>query len=344
MSFRLKPWNGAGIVGIVLISAGLFVTALQPQTWGVPRLPLGSSPLCSRYSGLPDNWPSDHRSGMVYLQKGEFILGTTLGYEEERQEIKTRVKGFWIDQTEVSVAQFAAFVKATGYVTEAEREGGGLVFRQPSVAELSQRPYAWWNYVKGANWRHPAGNGSKVKDNQPVTQVTLADAKAYADWLGHDLPTEAEWEYAAKAGRQGAELEKEPRDAAGKPVANFWQGDFPSQNTVEDGYQGLAPVGCYPANDNKLYDMVGNAWEQTRDVYRESHQANFFQNVSANNQKADQAMVIKGGSHLCGRDFCVRYRPSAREAHEANLPTSHIGFRTVLREKAISRLPDFEAW
>ncbi len=344
MSFRLKPWNGVGIVGIVLVSAGLFVTTLQSQTWAVPHLPLGSSPLCNRYSGLPDNWPSDHKAGMVYLQEGEFILGTTLGYVEERQEIKTRVKGFWIDQTEVSVAQFAVFVKATGYVTESEREGGGLVFRQPSAAELGQRPYAWWNYVKGAYWRHPAGSGSKVKDNEPVTQVTLADAKAYAVWLGHDLPTEAEWEYAAKAGRQGAELEKEPRDATGKPLANFWQGDFPTQNTVEDGYQGLAPVGCYPANGNNLYDMVGNAWEQTRDVYRESHQANFFQNVSAHNQKADQVMVIKGGSHLCGRDFCVRYRPSAREAHEANLPTSHIGFRTVLRDKAISRLPDFEAW
>jgi len=344
MSFRLKPWNDAGLVGIVLITATLFFTAWLSQTWAIPPLPLGSSQLCKRFSGTPDDWGKNNKAGMVYLPDGEFILGTTLGYEEERQEVKTQLKGFWIDQTEVSVAQFAAFVKATGYVTEAEKEGGGLVFRQPSATELSQRPYAWWNYVKGANWRHPTGSDSKVYGNQPVTQVTLADAKAYADWLGHDLPTEAEWEYAAKAGRQGTGLEKEPRDSAGKPLANFWQGEFPSQNTVEDGYQGLSPVGCYPANDYKLYDMVGNVWEQTQDNYRESHQAQLFQKVSESYPKPDRLIVIKGGSHLCGRDFCVRYRPSAREAHEANLPTSHIGFRTVLRDKAISRLPDFEAW
>jgi len=344
MSFKLKSWNDVGILGIVFIVATLIVSALLSQLLANSLLPLGSSQLCKRYSGLPDNWASDKMAGMVYLSSGEFILGTTLGYEEERQEIKTHVKGFWIDQTEVSVAQFAAFVKATGYVTEAEREGGGLVFRQPTSPDLSQRPYTWWNYVKRANWKYPEGSGSKARDNEPVTQVTLSDAKAYAGWIGHDLPTEAEWEYAAKASRHGANLEQEPRDSAGKPLANFWQGEFPTRNTLEDGYQGLAPVGCFPANNNKLYDMVGNTWEQTQDVYRESHQAQFIQYVSANNPKPNQLMVIKGGSHLCGRDFCVRYRPSAREAHEANLPTSHIGFRTVLRDKEVNSLPNFEAW
>ena len=344
MSLGLKSRNDAGIAGIIFTLVAITFTALLLQTWAAPQLSLGTNQLCTHYSGLPDNWASDTHAGMVYLHDGEFILGTTLGYQEERQEIKTQVKGFWIDQTEVTVAQYSAFVKATGYVTEAEREGGGMVFRQPSATELNQRPYAWWSYVKGADWRHPAGSGSTVSDNQPVTLVTLADAKAYADWLGHDLPTEAEWEYAAKAHRQGAELEKEPRDADGRPLANFWQGVFPTENTSEDGYQGLAPVGCYSGNSYKIYDMVGNAWEQTQDAYRESHQPQVSQDMTANNQKPDRPMVIKGGSHLCGRDFCVRYRPSAREAHEANLPISHIGFRTVLRDKATNLLPDFEAW
>ena len=159
------------------------------------------------------------------------------------------------------------------------------------------------------------------------------------------MPTEAEWEYAAKAGHNGAKLEKEPRDANGKPLANFWQGTFPTLNNREDGYLGLAPVGCFAANDFKLYDMIGNAWEQTRDVYTESHQLPAVAYASQPNIIPNQAMVVKGGSHLCGRDFCVRYRPSAREAHEANLPIAHIGFRTVLRQPPAAKpLPEINAW
>lgn len=345
MSLGLKSWKDAGHAGIffTLLSVALLLISTVQSNQDHP-INLGSPELCASYSGLPDNWPKNSRSGMIYVSGGEFTLGTTFGYEEERQEINTQVQGFWIDQTEVTVAQFAAFVNATGYITEAEHEGGGLVFRQPSAAEFTERPYAWWNYQKGADWRHPNGVDSTAKDNQPVTLVTLADAKAYVDWLGHDLATEAEWEYAAKAGRQGADLEREPRNIQGKPLANFWQGEFPSQNTTEDGYLGLAPVGCYPSNQFKIYDMLGNAWEQTKDVYQASHQPNAVQDATVESLKPDRQMVIKGGSHLCGRDFCVRYRPSAREAHEANLPTSHIGFRTVVRDAAASRLPGFAAW
>ena len=314
---------GAAILGLNLAFAA-YCPAATPDS-------LGTASLCTRYSGLPSQWGKDRLAGMVQVHGGEFILGTTLGYPEERQELKTQVHSFWIDQTEVTVAQFAAFVKATGYVTEAEHEDGGVVFHAPTAAQLNQRDYAWWIYVKGANWRHPTGPESVAANNHPVNLVTLNDALAYAKWVGHDLPTEAEWEYAAKAGLHGPQLEKQPRNSQGKPLANFWQGTFPLLNTQEDGHEGLAPVGCYSANGYKIYDMVGNVWEQTKDVYTPSHQAQPPQAVTESPIRPDQAMVVKGGSHLCGQDFCVRYRPSAREAHEANLPISHIGFRTVFR-------------
>lgn len=347
MILRKKSWGGAGLSGIVFTGVVLltlyFVSVMPLSAISLPLL--GSSELCRKYNGLPDNWRSDTRAGMVHINDGNFTLGTTLGYEEERQEIKSQVKDFWVDQTEVTVAQFADFVNETGYKTEAEREGGAVVFRKPVAKEQNQFSYKWWVYVKGADWCHPSGIQSSSINNLPVTLITLADAQAYAKWLGHDLPTEAEWEYAAKAGHeQSASLESEPRDAKGKPVANFWQGEFPSRNSAEDGYDGLAPVGCYPANDFKLYDMLGNAWEQTKDRYSESHQLEPVKEVKESPVKVNQTMVIKGGSHLCGRDFCVRYRPSAREAHEANLPISHIGFRTVIRGNAEDALPAFNPW
>ncbi len=154
------------------------------------------------------------------------------------------------------------------------------------------------------------------------------------------MTTEVEWEYAAKAEQQGANLEKEPRDEKGKPLANFWQGDFPLLNTAEDGYEAIAPVGCYPANAFNLYDMIGNVWEQTKDIYSESHS---LVNSATSSPLPNKPMVIKGGSYLCGQNFCVRYRPSAREAHEANLPIAHIGFRTVLRESTVAN-DEFNPW
>ena len=313
-------------------------THAQEQAPATAQALLGSKEHCVQYPGLPPKWGQDARAGMVHLAGGQFVLGTQFGYEDERQEANTQVSGFWIDQTEVTVAQFASFVKATGYVTEAEKQGNAAVFKKPTPAEVKAKDYAWWNVINGADWNHPTGPGSTAEPNQPVTLVTLADAQAYAHWLGRELPAEAQWEYAAKAGRQGKALEKEPRDARGKPAANFCQGTFPSVNTAEDGFIGLAPVGCFPANGFKLYDMVGNAWEQTKDPYIGPHEppASIVRlagsPAAAPTVAAHQAMVVKGGSHLCGRDFCVRYRPSAREAHEANLPTSHIGFRTVVTD------------
>lgn len=304
---------------------------------------LGTEAQCGRYAGLPKDWGHDIHAGMVHLSGGEFVLGTRQGYPDERPAGSghTRVAGFWIDQTEVTNAQFIAFVNATGYVTDAERQHGGAVFHTPTQAELSARPLAWWSWVEGASWRHPEGPGSDLpgRENHPVTLVTQRDALAYAQWLGRDLPTEAEWEYAGKAGHEDATLDTAPRDPAGKPSANYWQGAFPVMNTNEDGHVGRSPVGCYAASDYKLYDMIGNAWEWTRDVYTGQHQGHANGDTAAvapagriHAGRGNTPMVIKGGSFLCSSDYCVRYRASSREQQEADLPASHIGFRTVLRE------------
>jgi formylglycine-generating enzyme required for sulfatase activity len=250
------------------------------------------------------------------------------------------VTGFWIDQTEVTVAQFAAFVRATAYVTEAERDGGAVLFHTPSDEELQQRQLAWWRFVAGADWRHPEGPYSGMPPaNLPVTLVTQADALAYARWLGRDLPTEVEWEYAGKAGREGKELDTAPRDGQGKPSANYWQGMFPTYDAGADGHHGLAPVGCYAANPFHLYDMIGNVWEWTRDPYTGPRQPHANGDTAAalpaglrTAARRDRQMVIKGGSFLCSPDYCVRYRAAAREAQEADLGAAHIGFRTVLRD------------
>jgi formylglycine-generating enzyme required for sulfatase activity len=286
---------------------------------------------------------------MVRIPAGSFHFGSTQGYPDERpgSAAPVRVAAFWMDRTEVTMAQFAAFVRATGYVTGAERQGGAVVFHQPSDKELGTRPYAWWTFVKGADWRHPGGPGSSVEvgtedlQHLPVAFVTEADALAYARWLGRDLPTEPEWEYAGKAGREGPELDTAPRDTAGRPTANYWQGAFPAFDAREDGHAGLAPVGCYAANAFGLHDMIGNVWEWTQDGYSGPHQPHMNGDTAvAAAQTApggyapNRAMVIKGGSFLCSPDFCVRYRASAREAQEADLATAHIGFRTVLRERS----------
>lgn len=303
-------------------------------------LSFGAESSCQTYSGLPENWLKDPKSGMALIPQGEFILGSNHGYLEERPANQTKrpVRSFWIDRTEVTNAQFQAFVSATAYVTDAERQGGAAVFHKPTEEELNIRDLAWWTFGKGVSWRHPEGPHSTIegKHNQPVTLVTQADALAYARWLGRDLPTEAEWEYAAKAGHEGAELDEAPHDEEGKPAANYWQGAFPVLNTGEDGHDGLAPVGCYEANAFGLHDMIGNAWEWTKDIYTGPHQPHTngdTAEIMPKNRKANIRMVIKGGSFLCSNDYCARYRASSREQQEADLATSHIGFRTVLRRQ-----------
>ncbi|MGC4059636.1 MAG: formylglycine-generating enzyme family protein [Aquabacterium sp.] len=297
-----------------------------------------SATVCAGGPALPSGWPNGLHAGQVRVAAGEFSMGSQHGYADERPALPSRVASFWIDRTEVTNAQFAAFVAATGHVTSAERQGGTAVFAVPTPAELKARPMAWWRYVKGADWRHPQGPSSSIKGkaNWPVVHVTQADALAYAQWLGRDLPTEAEWEYAAKAGRQGPELDAAPRNAQGKPAANYWQGNFPLLDTAEDGHAGVAPVGCYAPNAWGLYDMIGNVWEWTKDAYRGPRQPHANGDpalVQPRPVSLDQGKaVIKGGSYLCAPDYCVRYRASARESQEPDVATSHVGFRTVSRQ------------
>jgi formylglycine-generating enzyme required for sulfatase activity len=249
--------------------------------------------------------------GMLWIPPGTVTMGSDV-YPEETSRTAT-VNGFWIDRTEVTNAEFATFVKATNYVTVAERPGtkGAAVFVLPSGDTDLSRATNWWRYVEGANWRHPGGPDTSIEGREhfPVVAITYEDAAAYANWKGRRLPTEAEWEHAARAGASQLPEREQPKDA------NTWQGVFPIIDTAEDGFTGIAPVGCFKPNAYGLHDMIGNVWEFAADAYENATPA---------------AHVIKGGSFLCAPNYCLRYRPAARQPQEDGLGTSHVGFRTVL--------------
>ncbi len=263
----------------------------------------------------------DSREGMVWIPDDTVTLGSLEFFPEERPLRTEELAGFWIDRHAVTNAQFAAFVEATGYVTLAERDapggGGGAVFGAPrQVVDLSDISQ-WWRFDPEANWRQPRGAGSSVdgRESFPVVQIAYEDALAYAQWRGRDLPTEAEWEHAARGGleRQAYVWGNEARPD-GRYMANYWQGEFPYRDSGDDGHAGLAPVGCYPANGFGLYDMAGNVWEWTTQPWPGSG-----------------SRVIKGGSFLCADSYCLRYRPAARQPGDETFSTEHIGFRTVWR-------------
>jgi len=233
------------------------------------------------------------------------------------------VAAFNIDLHEVTNAQFAAFVAATQYVTVAERKGPDGA---PMGAALFDRKQARWRIDPAAQWRRPEGSGSDIegREQYPVVMVAYEDALAYARWAGRRLPTENEWEFAARGPYPApAHRDGEAYDEAGRPRANTWQGVFPFKDSGEDGYEGLAPVGCFPAGAHGLYDMAGNVWEWTLDRYEGAEPAD------AARRDATSTRVIKGGSHLCARNFCARYRSGARQPGDETLGMSHVGFRTV---------------
>ena len=307
---------------------------------------------CDAYAGLPAQ--NDETAGMAYISGGSFKMGSERHQPEERFIHVVRVDGFWIDRHEVTNAQFKQFVDATGYVTLAERGlpeahagvakdllvPGSVVFIQST--DIGHRGATQsWRYIAGTSWRHPSGPGSSIlgKHNHPVVHVAYEDALAYALWRGRTLPTEAEWEFAARGGRDGEDDWSSAFDADGNAIANTWQGIFPVLDTKDDGYSGTAPVGCFKPNGFGLYDMIGNVWEWTSDLYRSGHSREATINptgpdYTSINVAAGQSArrVIKGGSYLCSSNYCSRYRPAARQPQEADLSTAHVGFRTVLKK------------
>ncbi|MEL6768151.1 MAG: formylglycine-generating enzyme family protein [Pseudomonadota bacterium] len=286
------------------------------------------------------------KAGMVFIEGGSFLMGSEKREDrpEEAPVREARVGDFWIDAHEVTNAQFARFVAETGYRTVAERglsaeafpaipaalrRPGAMVFSPPRMVANLDDVSQWWRYVAGANWQAPLGPGSTIEQfpEHPVVHIAWEDAMAYAAWLGRDLPTEAEWEYAARGGLEGADY---TWGEAYNPVegwkANTWQGQFPSENTVGDGWLTTAPVGCYDPNGYGLYDMAGNVWEYVGDHWDAR---------PADDQPAEETRVtVKGGSWLCTPLYCGRYRPAARQPQELSLGANHIGFRTVLRVTA----------
>jgi formylglycine-generating enzyme required for sulfatase activity len=304
--------------------------------------------------------------GMIAIPGGTFRMGSDRHYPEETPVHRVTVSSFFIDPTPVTNRQFKEFVKATGHVTFAEippnpRDypgalphmiyAGSLVFVPPSRQVDLSHWGEWWTFLKAANWRHPYGPKSNINnlDNHPVVHVTFADAVAYAQWAGKELPTEAEWEFAARGGLDGAEYawgsEFTP---GGKHQANTWQGEFPRQNMNEDGYERTSPVTAFEPNGYGVSDMIGNVWEWTTDWYTQKHDADapkaccIPENPRGGDENASYdpcqpnikipRKVIKGGSHLCAPNYCRRYRPAARHAEAVETSTSHVGFRCVARK------------
>ena len=284
----------------------------------------------------------------VHIPGGTFQMGSAEYYEEEGPVHSETVKPFWIDRYDVTNADFAKFVAATHYVTDAERKpdpadypdipqdklvAGGAVFIAPKGGvRTMEDPMQWWGFVAGADWRHPDGPGSSIagRDNAPVVQVSYNDALAYAKWVGRELPTEAQYEYAARGGLDGKTYAwGDELTPGGVYQANVWQGTFPTVNTVADGFSSRAPVGCFPANGYGLYDMIGNVWKWTASLYT-TPGPDTMPDMPMDRKPATRVLrTIKGGSFLCAPNYCRRYRPAARQSQETGFSAAHLGFRTV---------------
>nr|WP_089219829.1 formylglycine-generating enzyme family protein [Sphingomonas laterariae] len=303
---------------------------------------------------------------MIAIKGGQFRMGSDRHYPEEAPAHDVIVDDFLIDETPVTNAQFAAFVAATGHVTLAETppnpddypgilpemiRAGSLVFTPPPGPIPLHDPFAWWSFTFDADWRRPLGPGSTIDgiEDHPVVHIAYADAVAYAAWAGKLLPTEAQWEYAARGGLDGRDYAwGDELEAGGRHHANVWQGQFPWQNLVGDGWDRTSPVRSFAPNGHGLYDMIGNVWEWTSDWYVDRHAASQSASpccVPRNPRGPAEAdshdpctpdlaigrRVLKGGSHLCAPNYCQRYRPAARHPQPIDTSTSHVGFRCVAR-------------
>jgi formylglycine-generating enzyme required for sulfatase activity len=376
---RVRPTGRAiGLIGLTviaflstyLLTLGLSSARHRPPSRGMigvkaDDLVAAPGPHTTRPGERPKEPPP---RGMIWIPGGEFVMGTDseTAWPDERPAHRVQVDGFWIDEHEVTNTEFQAFVMATGYLTTAERAPtaeeilqqsppgtpapppeklvpGSLVFTPPA-GRVSLDDYSqWWQWTPGASWKHPEGPSSTIegKEDYPVVQVSWDDAVAYARWAGKRLPTEAEWERAARGGLEAKPYvwgDQAPSDT--EIFANIWQGQFPNYNSTRDGFAGLAPVKSFPANSYGLYDMAGNVWEWCADWYqRDLYQSRAGQGVvvcpAGPERSADPAnpftpqRLQRGGSFLCNDTYCSRYRPSARHGCSPDTGMSHVGFRCV---------------
>ncbi len=303
-----------------------------------------------------------HTADMVFVKGGRFTMGSNDHYAEEAPAREVIVDDFWIDPRPVTNREFGRFVEETGHVTLAEQapdpadypgilpdmiRAGSLLFVPTSGPVDLSNPMQWWQFRFDANWRQPTGPGSSIAgmEDHPVVHVCYEDALAYAKWAGKALPTEAQWEFAARGGSDTEYAWGDELLPGGKALANFWQGEFPYENLELDGFARTSPVGAFPPNGYGLYDMVGNVWEWTGDWYREGDAAQPAKSCCiprnprgcSEEESFDERMpairigrkVLKGGSHLCAPNYCQRYRPAARTPQTVDTSTSHIGFRCV---------------
>jgi sulfatase modifying factor 1 len=311
------------------------------------------------------------RPDTAWIPGGNCRIGSDDFYPEERPVHDVHVDGFWIDIHTVTNEQYAGFVEATGYVTVAERAldpaafpgappenlvPGSMVFQKASGPVDLADNSNWWAWVPGASWRRPLGPHSSIDDlgAHPVVHVAYEDAEAYAAWVGKTLPTEAEWECAARGGLDGAVFTwGDEHVPGGVPMANSWQGEFPWENLLDDGFEGTSPVGSFPPNGYGLYDMAGNVWEWTSDWFADRHVGDHQADVvtasccaptqARTEPSAESSVdprqpqfriprrVVKGGSHLCAPNYCFRYRPAARQPQMVDTGMNHLGFRCVER-------------
>jgi len=362
-----KLWSTtASAVGSTLPASSAIVPPAEPKAATASNAPLFSTTIPNKM--LP---PAKAPEGMIWISGGEFSMGAQdppdmehdmvgmKATEDSRPVHRVYVDGFWMDKTDVTNAEFARFVAATHYITEAERTpkaedfpgatpenlvAGAVVFSPPDQPVSLDDHYQWWSYVKGANWRHPSGPNSDIKgkENYPVVDVSYDDALAYAKWAGKRLPTEAEWEFAARGGLAGKPFVwGDSFRPGGKYMANTFQGHFPDKNTNDDGFSTTSPVTKFPPNGYGLYDMAGNVWQWTSDWYRPDYYRQLATSgaVSRNPTGPDSSFdpaergipkrVMRGGSFLCTDQYCSRYMVGTRGKGETSTGTNHLGFRCV---------------